>query len=358
MVELEWQKHLSALGEDLARTKNKGGTYYRARFDAMHLEAEPQSGTTVVESDEGSPPFTEDDRRPRPALHDDQRSGGRGESKLEEEGDDPGLHEISHAEEDRPREERAREKIPTSSGCSAVGPTVEHDNSAEHNAQIAQLISALGCSNAGRKAILTAVAERQGVEDPEVIEGMIQGDSAQKIEVPMGLRDAFRSIGLDHVMTPINLFTIGGGGEIMAASDAWEDLEFDVALDSGSVVHVCALGDCPGYLLQDSPGSKVGQQFSMGDGGQIPNLGQKQLNLSDDALGSDVQSVFQIAAVTRPLMSVGKICDEGHEVTFSNVCAVVRNKAGTELCKFHRDSGGLYVAKLRLRNPLGFVGPE
>ena len=159
-------------------------------------------------------------------------------------------------------------------------------------------------------------------------------------------------------MTPINLFTIGGGGEILAASDAWEDLEFEVALDSGSVVHVCALGDCPGYLLQDSPGSKVGQQFSMGDGGQIPNLGQKKLNLSDDALGADVQSVFQIAAVTRPLMSVGKICDEGHEVTFNNVCAVVRSKEGTELCKFHRDSGGLYVAKLRLRNPLGFVGPE
>ena len=144
----------------------------------------------------------------------------------------------------------------------------------------------------------------------------------------------------------------------MAASDAWEDLEFEVALDSGSVVHVCSLGDCPGYLLQDSPGSKVGQRFLMGDGGEIPNLGQKSLNLSDDALGSDVQSVFQIAAVTRPLMSVGKICDEGHEVTFSNTCAVVRNKDGNELCKFHRDSGGLYVAKLRLRNPLGFPRPE
>ena len=96
----------------------------------------------------------------------------------------------------------------------------------------------------------------------------------------------------------------------------------------------------------------------MGDGGEIANLGQKQLNLTDDALGSDVQSVFQIAAVTRPLMSVGKICDEGHEVTFSNICAVVRNKDGTELCKFHRDSGGLYVAKLKLRNPLGFARQE
>ena len=187
---------------------------------------------------------------------------------------------------------------------------------------------------------------------------MIHGDSDQKVEVPIGLRDAFRSIGLDHVMLPVNIITTSAGAPVLAARDLWEDLEFEVALDSGSVVHVCALGDCPGYLLQDSPGSKVGQQFSMGDGGQIPNLGQKRLNLSDDALGSDVQSVFQIAAVTRPLMSVGKICDEGHEVTFSNTCAVVRNKDGNELCKFHRDSGGLYVAKLRLRTPLGFPRPE
>ena len=53
----------------------------------------------------------------------------------------------------------------------------------------------------------------------------------------------------------------------------------------------------------------------MGDGGTIANLGQKQLNLADNTVGSDVQSIFQIAAVTRPLMSVGKICDEGHNVT-------------------------------------------
>ena len=94
----------------------------------------------------------------------------------------------------------------------------------------------------------------------------------------------------------------------------------------------------------------------MGDGGTIPNLGQSQLNLSDE--DRDIQSVFQIAAVTRPLMSVGKICDEGHTVTFSSIMAVVHAKDGTELCKFHRNTNGLYVAKLKLRNPAGFGGQE
>ena len=94
----------------------------------------------------------------------------------------------------------------------------------------------------------------------------------------------------------------------------------------------------------------------MGDGGTIPNMGQSQLHLSDD--DRNIQSVFQIAAVTRPLMSVGKICDEGHTVTFSNVMAVVKGKDGEELCRFHRKDGGLYVASLKLRNPVGFGGQE
>ena len=94
----------------------------------------------------------------------------------------------------------------------------------------------------------------------------------------------------------------------------------------------------------------------MGDGGTIPNLGQSELNLSDGP--KDIQSVFQVAAVTRPLMSVGKICDEGHSVTFSAVMAVVHAKDGSELCRFQRNANGLYVAKLKLRSPAGFGGQE
>ena len=77
----------------------------------------------------------------------------------------------------------------------------------------------------------------------------------------------------------------------------------------------------------------------MGDGGTKANLGQKSLNVSDD--DHDLRSVFQIAAVIRPLMSVGEICGEGNNITFDAVQAVVRDKGGAELCKFHRNPGGL-----------------
>lgn len=90
--------------------------------------------------------------------------------------------------------------------------------------------------------------------------------------------------------------------------------------------------------------------------GTIANLGQKSLNLPDD--GNDLRSVFQIATVTRPLMSVGKICDEGHNITFDVIQTVVRDTTSAELCTFHRAPGAWYVAKMRLRNPAGFARQE
>ena len=104
-----------------------------------------------------------------------------------------------------------------------------------------------------------------------------------------------------------------------------------MALDSGSVVHVCSVDDVPGFRVGESPGSRGGQDFLRGDGVLIPNLGQRQLILSDTTVGRDIQSVFQIAAETRPLMSVGRIYDEGHSLTFDAVMAVVHAKDGSEL---------------------------
>ena len=96
----------------------------------------------------------------------------------------------------------------------------------------------------------------------------------------------------------------------------------------------------------------------MGVGVTIPNLGHSQLNLIDESVSRDIQSVFQIAAVTRPLMSVGRICDEGHSIIFNAIMAVVHVKDGGELCRFQRSPRGLYIAKLKLRSPAGFGGQE
>ena len=120
-------------------------------------------------------------------------------------------------------------------------------------------------------------------------------------EQVMRIMDVLDPSGAPREMAEINVLTTIEKDGVMPIQDGeWRDVEFEVALDSGSVVHVCAPEDCPGYKCEESPGSRRGQEFLVGDGGTIPNLGQSKLNLSDQ--DRNIQSVFQIAAVTRDLL--------------------------------------------------------
>ena len=91
----------------------------------------------------------------------------------------------------------------------------------------------------------------------------------------------------------------------------------------------------------------------MGD--KVPNRGQVHLRLeaqggAEDAEINALNSTFQIAKVTRPLMSVSKICDSGLTATFDKHKAVVRDAGGRTVCTFKR-VGGLYAARMKLKAP-------
>ena len=71
----------------------------------------------------------------------------------------------------------------------------------------------------------------------------------------------------------------------------------------------------------------------------------------ESSSGNKMKSCFQIANITRPLMSVGKICDQGCSVVFDSDKAIVRDAKGKEVCRFTRTNGGLYVCKMHLKAP-------
>ena len=75
-----------------------------------------------------------------------------------------------------------------------------------------------------------------------------------------------QSIGLGGAFAPINVFMVQDPDQISTSEEAWQDLELEVALGSGSVVHVCSIDDIPGYRFGESPGSRRRQEFLMGDG--------------------------------------------------------------------------------------------
>ena len=130
----------------------------------------------------------------------------------------------------------------------------------------------------------------------------------------------------------------------------WIDVEFEVALDSGSTDHVAAMVDMPGYVVEASPGSKAGQGFIVGNGARVTNDGQSVLNLQSDQEHT-MSTTFQVAKVSRPLMSVGRLCDGGFNVLFGKDTADVLAPDKSVILSFERQHGGLYVARLKLKRP-------
>ena len=139
----------------------------------------------------------------------------------------------------------------------------------------------------------------------------------------------------------------------------WADVEIEVTLDSGCCDHVMHADEAPGYLVTDSPGSLRGQNFIVGNGHKIPNQGQMNLNMMCLVNGkqSSVNSIFQIADITRPLMSVSRICDQGLHCNFYAKEALVMDKDNQVVARFER-RGGLYVAKMTLKSPVSQPNTE
>ena len=129
-----------------------------------------------------------------------------------------------------------------------------------------------------------------------------------------------------------------------------ETVPFEVVLDSGAADHVADNVDAPGYGVVPSAGSKAGKGFIAANGARIPNRGQMAFSLRTDD-GGRLKSTFQVCETSRPLWSVGKICDSGHKVIFTAAGAqIVHEKTGKTHCSFDRKNG-LYVASLKLANP-------
>ena len=90
-----------------------------------------------------------------------------------------------------------------------------------------------------------------------------------------------------------------------------------IALDSGACEHVVSKSDLQGFKIEESEASRRGEHYIAADGGKVPNQGQCRVGLRAQGTGVEFDSLFQLAPVSRPLYSVGKICDGGAEVKFT-----------------------------------------
>ena len=132
-----------------------------------------------------------------------------------------------------------------------------------------------------------------------------------------------------------------------------EWLEVECCLDTGSSIHAADRIDFPGFDVTESDGSRAGQKFQAAGGSLIDNEGQVNalMTAPGSPAGTELQFCFQIAKVTRPLISVTKMTEKGElQILCRKDEALVLDGENKTVAKFAR-KGGLYVAVMKVRNP-------
>ena len=117
-------------------------------------------------------------------------------------------------------------------------------------------------------------------------------------------------------------------------------------MDSGAAETVAPPTMAPRTKVMPSAGSVRGQHYISASKQRIPNLGQQTLT----ALTSDFQKAtmtFQIADVSRPLTSVGEVCDRGNLVVFGPKGGYILSLNNGPRTRFERN-GGIYELELWL----------
>ena len=217
----------------------------------------------------------------------------------------------------------------------------EKDKEQDESEVIGQIQSLLEPQHRGRCLFMEDDMHDCGVEMNQNEEESIEYEDVYADPRPIDTSIAF----LDVEDIEVNVNEIDENKEFL-------DEVIEVALDSGAGDHVAAPKEAPAYTMEESPGSLAGQHFTGAGGHRMKNQGQIRMRLRADngKKGRDIMTTFQMAQVTRPLMSVSKVCDSGLWVKIDKDMATIMDTNNKEVCRFLR-RGGLYVAKMRMRNP-------
>ena len=131
----------------------------------------------------------------------------------------------------------------------------------------------------------------------------------------------------------------------------------DFTVDSGAADTVANEDVTTGCPTVPSEGSRMGVKYVAAAGTVIANEGEKNVK-TQTAEGHVCGIKIQIAKVKRAMLSVSKICDAGHEVTFNRTGGQIVHNSTGQVVKFRRVDGAyrLKVKVMRERTS-GFTRP-
>jgi hypothetical protein len=102
---------------------------------------------------------------------------------------------------------------------------------------------------------------------------------------------------------------------------------FTITVDSGAAENVLPVDMFPEIELEPSKGSLAGQFWVSAKGERIYNLGQKLVEFETDE-GHKWKVMWQVAQVTKPLLSANRITDQDNEVVLKKAGACIVNPKG------------------------------
>ena len=111
-----------------------------------------------------------------------------------------------------------------------------------------------------------------------------------------------------------------------------------VIMDSGAAESVCPRAVAPQLTIHDSIASRSGVYYTSANGGKIMNLGEQHVPVCLSN-GAKTIATFQVADVSRPLMSVSKLCEMGNRVIFGANGGVILSLQSGETTPFIKDEG-------------------
>ena len=125
-------------------------------------------------------------------------------------------------------------------------------------------------------------------------------------------------------------------------SEGW--IRLRSVMDSGCGESVIPPAACPGYKIQESPGSKRGQEYVTASKHEIPNLGEQILSIITDEENQG-KLKYQVADVSRPLTAVSEVCDAGNRVLYGRNGGVILNVESGKETWFGREKN-IYVFEI------------
>jgi hypothetical protein len=129
--------------------------------------------------------------------------------------------------------------------------------------------------------------------------------------------------------------------------------EMTITIDSGASENVIGPSMLPTVPVVESEGSKEGVMYVTANGTVMPNRGEQHIHVTTQE-GHKCMLNMQVTDVKKPLMSVARICDAGHEVTFSSSGGMIKHMKTGQVTRFDRVDN---VYRLKVGLASGFARP-